>query len=125
MDRTTKERLAAIKRERREKIVLLKDVTPEALVIYAVDHFNEHADPSTQSDPMTGYLKYASKEQVDALKRYLPHREVVVGAGFGNRTVTVFQYARLVWALRALVTCPYKYFKAYDRLSQLLEEPRG
>ena len=94
-----------LKYAKRKRGVLLKDVDPNALPVFAVDHFDDCglSEAGERTWSMSGkpkyrqwaYLSRATAEQVAALTEHLPNRRVMIGSRIGPRPVTVFNYARL------------------------------
>lgn len=89
MTMTKAERFAMLAQrnaEARAKKILLKDCTPDELLIgcdYTMDVLN--LSPEIDRDPVIAligcrYLKYASKAQIDALRGFLPHAVMLIAA---------------------------------------------
>lgn len=105
MSAEVKDRLREYGRAKRKRTVLLKDVDPMALMIFARD---EYDDKIGEDRGPWAYLSRASVAQIDALRSLLEHHEVTVGSRVGPRRVYVFRSRRLRFALERLGMTPSK-----------------
>jgi hypothetical protein len=123
MTAEAKARLLEIQANRRAKIRLLKDCTPDDLAVMCDYVESEKGmDPTIAVGTRVCYLKYASPEQVAALQARIPHvtKEVVVpfdahGSPMATATKVCFSVFYIREVLTTAVTQPGKY------LSRVLE----
>lgn len=101
MSDAVKQKLIAIRKAKRGR--LLKDVDPHVILIFAIDHFDDHAtDEERQLDAarLGTHLSWAS-----------PQQNAVLYTRFGSP----LPYARMLHAMRHLVSHPRKYVRRYYR----------
>ena len=110
----------ALKQRQREKAKakrgrLLKDCEPFTLLIAA--DYVEDREVSPILGVRLAYLKYASQEQIDALRGRIPSREVNIPIYDRDlrqnrpRKVVCFDLKFLMGILQFLVTSPGKYYR--------------
>lgn len=101
MNEQLKAKLRELSAAKRKATVLLKDIEPHVLAIFAVDHFDEF---NGVDDGRWGYLRWASEAQVSALRQYLPFKRIPAysdGTGM-TKWVIAFSVSRLTHALHEL-----------------------
>jgi hypothetical protein len=111
MDVATKAKLAAYNKAKRAKVVLLKDVSPDALQVACDAVEEQDRVPSLGGyHDVPGYLKYASPAQVAALKARIPSQPGRVAAGpRGGRDVVCFNFHFVRRVLKFLGVNPDRY----------------
>ena len=78
----------------------------------ACDWVEEMGIDARLEDAAVAYWRYASREQVEALRRHLPHQEIQIVQGpYGFRTVSLFRCRFLVDVCRFCGIQASKYVK--------------
>lgn len=123
MDAALKTKLAAYAKAKRARARLLKDLSTADILILC-DRAEEKTSLELRPGSRVAYLRWASKAQIEALKKRLDHATATIGSRIGPRQVTVFRQQALEESIGWAVATPRKYIISFQRTLDMMQRYR-